>query len=260
MALLVPVPGATTTQPFGIAVPSVAALEPAMWGTNEMAHGLRFPGATFHEHFHSGIDRAAVQDTPILAIQSGTVVFSGFRNRVSGNVVRVEIRPGSLYGFSHCSKLLVGVGVHVEQGETIALIGKSGLATGFHTHSFVSLRHDAGDGRTRDFLFDPTLFEPGGRLADDPRVAPLPSGPPRLVTLKGPGINIRTEPDLAGGASTVFATSRPDGIFRRGIRIHPNVFTGFTFLRELTNDDGDWVEVFGFNRVLYIHRTLVTIS
>ena len=115
------------------------------------------------------------------------------------------------------------------------------------------------DGIVRNFLFDPIPFEAGGTLANDPRIEPIPAGPPRLVTLKGPGINIRTEPDLEGAASTVYATSRADGIFRRGKRIHSNLFTGFTLLRELTNDDGPWVEVFGFKRVLYVHRTLVNI-
>ncbi len=259
MALLVSVPGANTTQRFGIAATSVASLEPAMWATADRAYWLRFPGATFHEHFHSGVDRAAPIGSPILAIEAGTVIFSGWRNGVSGNVARVEIRPGTVYGFSHCSELLVKAGASVVRGQRIALVGKTGSATGPHTHSFVSIRETPGDGVVRTFLFDPTLFEPGGKLENDPRIAPPQAGPARLVTLKGPGINIRTAPDLDSGASTVYATSRSDGIFRRGVRIHANVFTGFAFLRELTNDDGDWVEVFGFKHVLYIHRSLVNI-
>jgi hypothetical protein len=90
-------------------------------------------------------------------------------------------------------------------------------------------------------------------------VAPLDPGPRRLVTLLGPGINIRTSPDLDEGDSNVFAMSRPDGIFQGAKKIHQNVFSPFLFLRELTDDDEAWVEVIGFNRVLYLHRSMVKI-
>ncbi len=259
MANDVSVPGAKTTQPFGIAVAAVAALEPAMWATAEKAYWRRYPGATFHQHFHPGIDRAAGLGTEIRAIQAGRVIFAGWRNEVSGNVVRVEIRPGTRYGFSHCSEILVEAGTAVVQGQLIAKIGKTGVAKGFHTHSFVSILEDGGDGVMRNFLYNPTLFEPNGPHENDIRVAPLDPGPRRLVTLLGPGINIRTSPDLDEGDSNVFASSRAGGIFRGARRIHANVFSPFILLRELTDDNEAWVEVIGFNRVLYIHRSMVKI-
>jgi len=260
MALLDPVPGANITQPWGVAVAAVADREPAMWTLGDRAYWLKFPGSTFHDHFHPGIDRALGLGKPILAAESGKVLFAGWKNNISGNVIHVEIRPGTIYGFGHCSEVLASAGDIVARGQTIARIGKSGSATGPHTHSFVSITEKGNDGKERAMLFNPALFEAGGALADDERVAPLLAATGKLVTLKGPGVNIRTSPDLDVGASNLYATSRPNGIFRNGKLIHPNVFTGFPFLRELTNDDGPWVEVIGFHRILYIHRDLVTIG
>ena len=63
----------------------------------------------------------------------GVVIHSGGR---AGYGRTVEIRHGNGYvtRYAHNNKLLVTVGDLVEQGQTIALMGKSGRATGVHLH------------------------------------------------------------------------------------------------------------------------------
>lgn len=84
--------------------------------------------------FHTGIDISAPRGTPIRAVDSGTVR----RARDSGPLglcVVLSHDDGfhtSYYG--HCSKLLVEMGEKVVAGQVIALVGRTGRATGHHVH------------------------------------------------------------------------------------------------------------------------------
>lgn len=83
--------------------------------------------------YHSGADLAAEQGTPIVACQSGTVVYAGWIDGY-GNAVIIDHGAGvtSLYG--HNSELLVSAGQKVSQGDQIALCGSTGNSTGPHCH------------------------------------------------------------------------------------------------------------------------------
>lgn len=82
---------------------------------------------------HTGVDIAAPAGTAIHAAAGGTVVFSG-RWGGYGNCVIIDHGGGMATLYGHCSSLLVQEGQVVRQGQTIATVGSTGLATGPHLH------------------------------------------------------------------------------------------------------------------------------
>ncbi len=83
--------------------------------------------------FHYGLDIAVNTGTPLLAIASGNVEYSGWRGGY-GRAVILDHGDGwrSLYG--HASRLEVVEGQWVHQGQVIAQAGATGDATGPHLH------------------------------------------------------------------------------------------------------------------------------
>lgn len=82
---------------------------------------------------HLGIDITATSGTPILAVLPGEVIFSGWLSGY-GRTVKVQHAGGYVSIYAHASKLLVSRGETVEKGQNIALVGRSGNATGYHLH------------------------------------------------------------------------------------------------------------------------------
>jgi murein DD-endopeptidase MepM/ murein hydrolase activator NlpD len=89
--------------------------------------------------FHDGVDIAAPEGTPILAIESGAVIYSD-RLRGYGNMVVVRHASGFVSVYAHNQRNLVGEGQRVSRGETIARVGSTGRVTGPHLH--FEIRHD----------------------------------------------------------------------------------------------------------------------
>jgi murein DD-endopeptidase MepM/ murein hydrolase activator NlpD len=84
---------------------------------------------------HKGVDYAAKKGTPIYASGDGKVIFKG----VKGGYGKVIIlQHGSkyitLYAHLNSYNKKLSVGSKVKQGETIAYVGSTGLATGPHLH------------------------------------------------------------------------------------------------------------------------------
>jgi murein DD-endopeptidase MepM/ murein hydrolase activator NlpD len=84
---------------------------------------------------HRGVDYGAPTGAAVVAVAAGTVVSATFDN-VNGRMVR--LRHGSGYDsyYLHLSAFAQGVrrGARVNQGQTIGLVGSTGLATGPHLH------------------------------------------------------------------------------------------------------------------------------
>lgn len=80
---------------------------------------------------HNGTDYAAPSGTPIMSTASGVVEKAGY---TAGNGNYVKVRHNGTYStqYLHMSKILVKQGQYVEQGQTIGLVGSTGLATGPH--------------------------------------------------------------------------------------------------------------------------------
>ncbi|WP_125154186.1 M23 family metallopeptidase [Clostridium rectalis] len=82
---------------------------------------------------HNGIDLAAPMGTPIYAVLSGKVIFSGWQNGY-GNVVKIDNGDNIVTIYGHCSKLFVKEGHTIEKGNKIAEVGSTGRSTGPHVH------------------------------------------------------------------------------------------------------------------------------
>ena len=95
---------------------------------------------------HAGTDIAASKGTKIYAAQSGKVSMAA-DNGAYGLTVIIDHGNGLQSVYAHCSKLLVSKGQQVTKGQTIALVGMTGGATGCHLHFEVRL-----DGKPVDSL------------------------------------------------------------------------------------------------------------
>jgi murein DD-endopeptidase MepM/ murein hydrolase activator NlpD len=84
---------------------------------------------------HEAIDYQAAQGTPVVAVGSATVEFSGWR---PGYGLLVELKHASGYSstYAHLSRIAHGVveGRRISAGEIIGAVGQTGYATGPHLH------------------------------------------------------------------------------------------------------------------------------
>jgi murein DD-endopeptidase MepM/ murein hydrolase activator NlpD len=84
--------------------------------------------------FHRGIDVAASYGSTITAARTGTVSFAGWSTAGYGYLIKVRHAGGAETWYGHNSRILVGVGQYVRQGEPIGLVGSTGISTGPHLH------------------------------------------------------------------------------------------------------------------------------
>ncbi len=100
--------------------------------------GNPVPGAIISQGLHgwNGIDFGAPRGTAILAAADGVVIIarpSGWNGGYGAYVV-IQRENGAQTLYSHASKVIAVPGQSVRAGQTIALIGNTGLSTGFHLH------------------------------------------------------------------------------------------------------------------------------
>jgi len=120
--LACPVPGAILTQPFG---PSALSGEPAMFG---------------YAHFHTGLDLAIAQGTPIHAAEAGQVIqAAGQVNSLGfligyGNLVRIQANSGRVDYYGHMVEFAAQRGDVVQTNQVIGYVGSTGYSPGPHVH------------------------------------------------------------------------------------------------------------------------------
>ncbi len=130
--------------------------------------GVRLP--------HWGVDYGAPVGTPVMVTADGVVTFTGWRGG-GGNAVEVRHAGGYVTTYMHLSRFAAGVrpGARVEQGQVIAYVGATGMATGPHLDYRVSQngRHlnPAGVGRDPAPPLPPADLPPFEAWAN--RVLPL---------------------------------------------------------------------------------------
>ena len=111
-----PMVGGTLTQPFG---PTSFTLEPPLGQ---------------YKHFHTGIDIAAAEGTPVLAAADGLVVSVQHTTVGYGNYVIVAHGGGYFTLYAHLADTQVVDGEHVVRGQVVGHEGTTGTATGPHLH------------------------------------------------------------------------------------------------------------------------------
>ncbi|HEX2912060.1 MAG TPA: peptidoglycan DD-metalloendopeptidase family protein [Chloroflexia bacterium] len=92
------------------------------------------PTPTPAEEFHTGIDIAVPEGTPVHATADGVVEYAGDGRGGYGNVVFIDHAGGYTTIYGHNSRLLVKPGQVVHTGDVIALSGSTGYSTGPHVH------------------------------------------------------------------------------------------------------------------------------
>ena len=102
-------------------------------GTLTSDFGYREHPVQGEERFHYGLDIAAAAGTEISCFADGTVTAVG-ESSSYGKYITVSHRGGFSTLYAHCSRILAASGVSVKEGDAIAEVGETGVATGPHLH------------------------------------------------------------------------------------------------------------------------------
>lgn len=84
--------------------------------------------------FHTGVDLAAAEGTPIRAAAGGVVTHAGYMDGTYGYAVVIDHGGMITTTYGHCSRVQVSRGQTVKQGQVIANVGTTGSSTGPHLH------------------------------------------------------------------------------------------------------------------------------
>lgn len=95
--------------------------------------GYRINPVSGNYGFHTGLDLAAEEGTPISAVFYGRVAQTG-ESDVWGKYVLMEHSDGFATYYCHLSEIYVEDNAVIRQGETIGLVGSTGWSTGPHLH------------------------------------------------------------------------------------------------------------------------------
>jgi murein DD-endopeptidase MepM/ murein hydrolase activator NlpD len=156
--------------------------------------GDRISPFTNNVDFHSGVDLAAREGTPVLASGGGRVVFAG-RFPLSrnvrwwryGNVVVISHDGRYLTIYAHLEKIGVRRGQQLRRGEQLGIVGNTGWSTSPHLHYEVRVVPDDGD---EPVPVDPRIYilnyqwKGHEKLLVTGRNAPAPSFDPRPSRVK----------------------------------------------------------------------------
>ncbi|MGO4888225.1 peptidoglycan DD-metalloendopeptidase family protein [Anaerobacillus sp. MEB173] len=110
---------------------------------------------------HYGIDIAAPEGTPILAVDEG-VVTKSYYSDTYGNVIFISHKNGYETVYAHLHKRLANEGQQVKKGEEIGTVGNTGRSSGNHLHFEV---HEGEWNAEKSNAIDPYLV-----LMDEPPV------------------------------------------------------------------------------------------
>ena len=96
-------------------------------------YGYRSSPIAGGTEFHTGVDLKATLNTDVIAAESGTVIYAGWRGGY-GKCVIIDHGGGYSTLYAHNNELKVSVGQSVQRGQVIAGAGTTGYSTGVHSH------------------------------------------------------------------------------------------------------------------------------
>lgn len=145
-----------------VVMPTVPAVDPISGEARTLPYagdacapaGLPIDGVLtqrFHA-YHSGIDLATPLGTPVIATQSGTIIFADWSEIGYGYLVIVQNQQFITY-YAHNTSFNVSLGQLVGKGSIIAWSGSTGNSSGPHVHY---------ETRINDIPVDPLTFEERG--------------------------------------------------------------------------------------------------
>lgn len=102
-------------------------------GTLTSGFGYRDHPVEGEERFHYGVDLAANTGTEVDCFADGSVTAVG-ESSSYGKYCIVAHRDGYSTLYAHCSRITVSSGTAVTEGQKIAEVGETGMATGPHLH------------------------------------------------------------------------------------------------------------------------------
>ena len=108
-------------------------LSPVENGRYTSYFGYRTNPITGKWSFHTGLDIAAAEGTKIRCVLPGTVTRIDEDSR-AGKYIFITHSDGFQTFYCHCSEIVAEVGMKLNKGETIALVGSTGWSTGPHLH------------------------------------------------------------------------------------------------------------------------------
>lgn len=122
-------PANSTLAPFALS----SRLEMPVDGVVTSPFAFRVHPISGDIDFHNGIDIAAAGGSEVSAALPGMVYRVGECD-IYGKYILIHHADNLKTFYAHCYRILAETGQVVSQGEPIALVGATGLATGYHLH------------------------------------------------------------------------------------------------------------------------------
>lgn len=112
---------------------SSVAGRPVASGWISSEYGYRVDPFNGRRAWHGGVDFAGAEGSRVVAVAAGIVTQAGLE-RGYGNMVEIDHGDGLVTRYGHNRENRVAVGDLVKKGDVVALMGKTGRASGAHVH------------------------------------------------------------------------------------------------------------------------------
>jgi len=112
---------------------SIPSISPVPGAIINSRYGMRIHPVYGIEAMHEGIDLAAKEGTPVVASADGIVTFCGTYGGY-GLMVEIDHENGLSTRYAHNKMNKVRSGQRVTRGQTIGLVGSTGVTTSVHLH------------------------------------------------------------------------------------------------------------------------------
>ncbi len=90
---------------------------------------------------HRALDIGSWVGSPVVASDSGYVIYAGWDHTGYGNLIIIDHGNGYRTYYAHLSRIFVRTGESVGQGQRIGSVGSSGNSTGPHLHFEIRVRN-----------------------------------------------------------------------------------------------------------------------